>query len=233
MRVLAVGAHPDDLEIGCAGTLALYRQRGDEVVMCYATNGNQGHFHIMPDELGRIRHHEAERATQVIGAEFLWLDYNDQLMEEDMATRMRFVEMIRETRPDLVLTHPPDDYIQDHRYVSRLVFEATFLATVPHVESPSPYHTKLAPLYYMDPLAGVGFLPEEYVDISETIETKLQMLSQHESQLKWLKEHDDIDILEFVRTVARFRGLQCGVKYAEGFRPLRVWGRMLTRRLLP
>lgn len=233
MRVLAVGAHPDDLEILCAGTLAKFARRGDTVVMCYATNGNQGHFVIMPDELARIRHAEAQRATQVIGADFLWLDLPDQLVEEDMPTRLKFIEMVRQARPDLVITHYPDDYIMDHQRVSRLVFEATFVATVAHVETGSPHHTKIPPIYYMDTLAGVDFLPEEYVDISDTLEIKKQMLSQHQSQVQWLQEHDKIDILEFMQTVARFRGLQAGATYAEGFRRLRAWGRVTCERLLP
>lgn len=233
MRVLAVGAHPDDLEILCAGTLAKYARRGDAVVMCYATNGNQGHFVIQPPELARIRCEEARRSTQVIGAEFLWLDLPDQLVEEDLPTRLKFIEMVRQARPDLVLTHHPDDYIMDHRRVSRLVFEATFVATVAHVQTGSPHHTKTPPIYYMDSLAGVEFLPEEFVDISDTIELKREMLSQHQSQVQWLKEHDNIDILEFVDTVARFRGLQCGVRHAEGFRGLRAWGRISPERLLP
>ena len=79
----------------------------------------------------------------------------------------------------------------------------------------------------------MGFEPQQYVDISETIETKLEMISKHQSQLVWLHDHDGIDILENARTVARFRGLQCGVTCAEAFRAHAVWGRQVTRRLLP
>ena len=85
----------------------------------------------------------------------------------------------------------------------------------------------------MDTLAGMGFLPGEYVDISATFKQKLAMLKLHQSQLQWLKEHDDTDILEFVETTARFRGLQCGVRYAEGFRQYEAWGRKVPMRLLP
>jgi len=233
MRVLAVGAHPDDIEICCAGTLARYVQQGDEVVMCYATNGNQGHFHYTTEELAKIRHDEAQRSAKVLGAEFIWMDLPDQLVEEDLKTRLAFIEMVRQARPDVVITHNPEDYIMDHRRVARLVFESTFVATVPHVETGSPAHTKLPAIFYMDSLAGIEFLPEEYVDISETMDIKKEMLSQHQSQVQWLKEHDNIDIIEFMTTVARFRGLQAGVLYAEGFRRLRAWGRIGTTRLLP
>jgi N-acetylglucosamine malate deacetylase 1 len=76
-------------------------------------------------------------------------------------------------------------------------------------------------------------LPTEYVDISDTFAVKCEMLRQHASQVEWLKHHDDIDIISFMETVAKFRGLQCGVAYAEGFRLADVWPRVTTRRLLP
>ena len=80
---------------------------------------------------------------------------------------------------------------------------------------------------------GIGFDPIEYVDVSSTIETKVAMLEAHESQLTWLRDHDGVDIVEQMKTTTRFRGQQCGVAYAEGFVPCRVWLRGTTRRLLP
>ena len=80
---------------------------------------------------------------------------------------------------------------------------------------------------------GVGFDPVEFVDVSDTIETKVAMLEAHESQLSWLRAHDGIDVVEQMRVVARFRGQQCGVAYAEAFAPCQTWLRGTTRRLLP
>ena len=85
----------------------------------------------------------------------------------------------------------------------------------------------------MDNLGGNEFLPTEYVDITEEIDLKLEMLECHESQLKWMRDHDHIDFAEFVRTCSRFRGLQCGVKYAEGFRRYLAADRLTTKRMLP
>lgn len=85
----------------------------------------------------------------------------------------------------------------------------------------------------MDNVCGVNFLPTFYVDITATFETKKQMLSCHASQLKWLKEHDKMDMLETIEIVAGFRGLDCQAKYAEGFREYEVWGRRVAKRLLP
>jgi len=80
---------------------------------------------------------------------------------------------------------------------------------------------------------GLGFQPTEYVDVSSTIDTKVAMLEAHQSQLTGLRDHDGVDIVEQMRTAARFRGQQCGVDYAEGFAPCLVWLRGTTRRLLP
>jgi hypothetical protein len=76
-------------------------------------------------------------------------------------------------------------------------------------------------------------VPTEFVDISGFIETKLDMLSKHESQLTWLADHDGVDMLDQVRTVSRYRGLQCGVEHAEGFIPCNIWLRARTTRFLP
>ena len=85
----------------------------------------------------------------------------------------------------------------------------------------------------MDTLAGVNFNPTEYVDISEEIDLKLQMLECHESQLVWMREHDGIDFADMVKTCSRYRGYQCGAEYAEGFRQCQVYLKGTTKRLLP
>jgi len=233
MRILAIGAHPDDLEVLCAGTLARYTQEGHEVVMCVATDGTAGHMVIKPPELAQIREREARAAAEVIKAEFIWLGFPDELIFNDRETRLAFVDAIRQARPGVIITHAPDDYHPDHRVVSSLVFDTSFIASLPNIETNQPAHPVVPPLYYMDTLAGKGFHPTEYVDISTTIETKRQMLACHESQLKWLKDHDNIDVMEFMEVVARTRGFQCNRPYAEGVRQADVWPRTLSSRILP
>lgn len=235
MNILAVGCHPDDLEIGCGGTLAKYVKEGHNVYMCHVANGNMGHVVIMPDELAQIRTKEAENAGKKIGAlEVINLDVGDlKVNSYNESVVMDLIEVIRYTKPDVIITHGPDDYMKDHVEVGKMVFDASFSATIPHTETKSPNITATMPIYYMDTLAGVNFLPEEYVDITDTIEIKLDALNCHESQIKWMLEHDKIDFLDFVRTCSKFRGLQCGVKYAEGFRRCPAWGRLTTKRLLP
>src|SRR4029453_11948111 len=129
MRILAVGAHPDDLEILCAGTLAKYRARGDTVFMCHVSNGDKGHYIIPPDELTRIRRDEARAAAAVIEAECVEMDFRDMEIHDSDATRRRFIDMLRAAPPDVVITHHPDDYHTDHKATSALTIEASFSAT--------------------------------------------------------------------------------------------------------
>jgi LmbE family N-acetylglucosaminyl deacetylase len=231
--MLAIGAHPDDLEILCGGTLARCAARGDAVTMLVMTDGSAGHAEIGAAELAVIREREARSAAAVIGADLVWLGLPDEFVFNDEPTRRRLLDAIRAARPDLILTHDPDDYHPDHRATSRAVFDASFIMGLPNVRTASPPHPGVAPLYYFDTLAGVGFRPEEYVDITECVETKRAMLAAHASQVDWLRHHDSIDIQAFMETVARFRGLQCGCEFAEAFRPARAWPRLRPERLLP
>ena len=233
MNILAVGAHPDDLEILCVGTLAKYSREGNRVIMAHTCNGSMGHHHIPPDELAEIRNKEAISSAKIIGAEHINLGVEDLDIYMEREQILMCVELIRRTRPDVIITHSPDDYMPDHTVTSSLIFNASFIATLPHTKTESEYFEKLTPVYYMDTVAGVKFHPTEYVDVSDTLAVKKEMLSCHQSQLKWLKEHDKVDIVEFIEVVARYRGLQCGVLYAEGFQKADVWGRNTTRRLLP
>jgi N-acetylglucosamine malate deacetylase 1 len=231
--VLAVGAHPDDIEILCGGTLAKYAKQGVKVSMAVATDGSAGHMLIPPEELAEIRHQEARASSQWIGADLFWLGIEDERIFEDLDTRMLFVELIRKAKPDLILTHAPNDYHPDHRVVSRLVFDASFASGLKNIITESPYHPGVQPIIYFDTITGADFLPTEFVDISETYETKQIMLHCFESQLKWLKDHDNVDFLNMVEVQTRARGYQCGVQFAEAFRSENVWPRSRPYRLLP
>ena len=233
LRVLAVGGHPDDLEILCGGTLAKYVKLGHKVVMAHLLNGNKGHYEMNSKELARVRKEEAENAAQIIGAEMLSLDFPDGELFSNLETRKKVIDLIRQVKPDVIITHTPRDYMSDHIITSHLVCDASFLSASPLFKTGQEVHDKITPIFFIDTMAGVNFLPSEYVDISDTFEKKKEMIKQHRSQIDWLKRHNNIDMLEFVETVNRFRGLQCGVKYAEGFCQYEVWGRKVPMRLLP
>ena len=234
MNVLAIGAHPDDIEIACAGTLAKCVKRGDKVIVCHVSRGDLGHVIIPPDELTGIRAEEARRAGALAGIEVICADFSDlDIYDNNKAARDRLVDVIRYADPDVIITHNPDDYMPDHTAVSRLVFDASFTATLPNYKSGVDGAAKLVPIYYMDTLAGVNFQPTEYVDITDEIDLKLKMLNCHESQIVWMRDHDHIDFPDMVKTCSRYRGYQCGAEYAEGFRQCQVYLKGTTKRLLP
>jgi N-acetylglucosamine malate deacetylase 1 len=234
MNVLAVGAHPDDLEILCGGTLRRYAERGDRVVMCHAARGDRGAFASTRDEVAAARLAEARAAADIAGAAHVCLGFSDgEIDASEPDQRAAVVDLVREHRPDVIITHAPTDYMGDHNELSRLVFECSFHATLPLLETRRPAHDTVPPLLYMDTLAGVGFTPTEYVDVSATIDTKRAMLEAHASQLAWLRDHDGVDVVADMLTAARYRGMQCGVAYAEGFVACAAWLRQVPRRVLP
>ena len=234
MNVLAIGCHPDDIEINCVGTLIKCVKRGDNVTVCHVCNGNMGHEVIMPDELRKIRIEEARKAGALAGIKVVTCDIGDlEVYNQSREQRDIMIDIIREADPDLIITHAPNDYMLDHVAVSKLVFDASFAASVPHYKTKVDKRAKVVPLYYMDNLTGVDFIPTEYVDISEEIDLKLEMLECHESQLKWMRDHDNIDFADMVKTCAKYRGYQCNSAYAEGFTQCLAYPKMQARRLLP
>lgn len=234
MRILAVGCHPDDVEIACSGTLAKCVKCGDKVIVCHASSGDLGHVIIPPEELKKIRAEEAKKAGSLAGIEVICGGFDDlDIFDNNRAARDKMVEVIRYADPDLIITHNPDDYMPDHTAVSRLVFDASFAATLPNYPPKTEKPAKLVPLYYMDTLAGVNFVPDEFVDITDEIDLKLKMLNCHESQIVWMRDHDHIDFPDMVKTCSRYRGYQCGAEYAEGFKLCKAYLKGTTKRLLP
>ena len=155
------------------------------------------------------------------------------IYSENREARDKVVDVIRQVNPDFIITHDPNDYMPDHTATSRLVFDASFAATVPHYQSGVDTPARLVPIYYMDNLAGVNFVPTEFVDVSEQIDQKLAMLECHESQVVWMRDHDNIDFPDMVKTCCRYRGYQCGADYAEAFRMCQAYLKGTTKRLLP
>jgi LmbE family N-acetylglucosaminyl deacetylase len=193
LRLLILGAHPDDAEYHAGGLAAIYRAAGHVVKMVSVTNGESGHFRISGKELVEIRRAEARAAGEVIGAPYEVWDYPDGRLQPTIEVRERIIRELRAFRPDLVLTHRQNDYHPDHRAVGQAVQDASYLVTVPPI-CPD------VPILRRDPV--VGYLPDLFtrpaplradvvIDVSERIETIVRMLAAHRSQFfEWLPYND-------------------------------------------
>ena len=228
MRVLAFGAHPDDVEFRCAGTLAKCAARGDEIYVCVATNGNIGSFRKSKTEIAAIRKKEAQNACDLIGAKLIWLDEDDEFLFDNEKTRLKFIDAVRIARPDLIFAPPYyRDYNPDHDITGYLAFIARINAAIQLIETEHPPIEKKAPIFFCTPMGSNNFVPEYYVDITETMEIKKKMFLCHESQQgDWCKDAFGVDYLDLlVRECSAFAG-QCGtpgVEYVEGFQLCKSW----------
>ncbi len=238
MNILAVGAHPDDVEMYCAGTLAKYAKAGHKVFIATATNGNVGSATHSMEEIAKIRKKEAAKSAALIGAEYICLDYDDEMFFESAEVRLKFIDLVRYCRADVILTHNAQDYNPDHELTSKVIRDLAVMPPIAHLKTQSAPFDKIPLIYYFEPVSGLGFTPQDYVDISDVIEVKKQMLACHESQVAWMSDNykDDADAGDLVNRMmltAMYRGMQCGVKYAEGFVRTNDAFRVPTKRILP
>src|SRR5918911_3968007 len=153
LRLLIIGAHPDDADYHAGGTAALYRAAGHVVRLVSLTNGNAGHQTLRGAELAARRRDEAAAAGAVIGAAYDVLDNHDGQLLPTLENRHQVIRLIRSFRPDLVLTHRPNDYHPDHRSTSQLVQDAAYLVTVPAIVPDTPHLER-------DPV--IAYLPDDF-----------------------------------------------------------------------
>lgn len=224
MRIVAIHAHPDDIEFLCAGTLALAKAEGHDIFMATMTAGDKGAMETGIHETARIRREEARRSAEVLGAEYTCLEFSDFEIFDTDEGRRRVCEYLRKMAPDIVLTSAIHDYHADHEYTGTLVRHAAFVVGLPN------YHTGTAKplpappaLYYMDPTEGKNIFgapstPDFVVDVSSVLESKKSMLACHESQFEWLRKYHGIDnFIDSMLDWNRTRGQLVGIEAGEGF----------------
>jgi N-acetylglucosamine malate deacetylase 1 len=225
---LAFFAHPDDAEFLCAGTLARLRAQGFVIHFATMTAGDGGSAELPPGEIAQLRLGEAAQAAALLGGSHQWADTKDLLICYDQPTLRRVIEIVRHINPQIVFTHSPQDYLLDHEVTSQLVRAACFAASVPNVqtlaEAAASATAHVPHLYYSDALEGKDSFgapvpPGFYIDISDVIETKAQMLACHASQREWLlRQHGMDQYLQAMRDWSARRGAEAGRAYAEAFR---------------
>ncbi len=200
MNILAFGAHPDDIEFGCGGALIKHAQRGDKVNLFVATQGEVG---------GKkdIRKKEQEKAARLISAEkVFWGGLRDTDVMCDRALIEKMEKAVKTVRPDVVYLLNPEDIHQDHRAVAQAGISATrYVKEVLFFEVPT----------------SRDFEPDVFEDVTKVIHKKIALLRQHESQEKKTRVRN-LTIVESALACATFRGYQGRVRFAEGFKALRI-----------
>lgn len=202
MRILAIGAHPDDIEVGCAGTLLKYTDYGHDVFMLVMTCGERGGE-------SQVRKNEQIRSAEILKVkDLIWGGYRDTQISPQMNQIVYDIEiLLKKIKPDFTLIHYGDDTHQDHRALHKATVSATrYIKNVLFFEGPTTQN----------------FSPSIFVDIQETIQTKIECLMAHESQV--MKTNiEGLSIKDAVHATAVFRGIQGRVQFAEAFVPLRLF----------
>jgi LmbE family N-acetylglucosaminyl deacetylase len=201
VNILAIGAHPDDIEFGCGGALIKYAQKGHRLFLLVMTGGGLGGS-------SSLRTKEQKGSGKILGAEKIyWGGYEDTHLVVDVELIGKIEAVIDEVKPDFIFCNFPDDTHQDHRHLAQAIMSATrYIRNVLFFEGPTTQN----------------FNPQVFVDISDTLDKKIEALQAHHSQV--MKTNiEDLSIVEVARSSANFRGIQGRVKYAEAFHSLRLF----------
>ena len=200
MNVLALGAHPDDIEYGCGGMLTKYAERGHDVFLWVASDGELGGD-------GITRRQEQNDSALIMGArKVFWGDYPDTEVPLNRELIVRLEQVLREVKPRMIFVNYPDDTHQDHRNLAQGTLSAT--RYVPNF------------LFYEGPTTQ-NFTPNCFTDIEKVLDRKLACLEAHRSQVA-KTNIEDLTILELAVSSANLRGIQGRVKYAEAFQSVRL-----------
>ncbi len=221
-RLLIIGAHPDDADYHAGGLAALYRAAGHTVKMVSMTNGDAGHQTLRGAELARRRRAEASAAGAVIGAEYQILDHHDGELLPTLENRQEVIRLIRTFKPDLLLTHRPNDYHPDHRYTSQLVQDAAYMITVPAIVPDTPHLPRNPVIAYMNDAFQKPYplQADAIVNVEPVLEQIVSMLDCHVSQFyEWLPFNGGYEKDVPAGTAARKRWL--GERTKDRLRALR------------
>jgi len=234
VNILAIGAHPDDIEVLCGGALLKYKQQGHNIFIALTTSGNIGsNVHASREEIAEAREKEQLEAAKFFDAEVRFLRYDDQGLQDTPETRRAVLNAIRWANPDVILTNYPEDPSTDHAITGKIVSEVMLSLPSKLVPADEPPISKSPSLFYYTTPVGINFTPEVYVDITDVFELKREALSKHVSQFAWMDVYQTHNLLDIIEINDKFRGLQAGYVYAEGYRAFRLHGYMPNFKLLP
>jgi len=198
-NILAFGAHPDDIELGCAGTLKKHVHIGNDVYLCVLCDGQEAGDPA-------VRRQEQEEAAKRLGVkELIWGDWVDTKFKVSKES-VRFIEdIIERVKPYEIYLNYIEDTHQDHRILAECIMSAC------------RYNKRV--LFYED-FTSINFQPDIFVDIEEVLEEKIDVINAFHSQVNKCVPTGPV-MIESIKSVAQFRGFQAKVRYAEGFKAVR------------
>ncbi len=222
-RAMVVTPHPDDAEIGCGGTIAKWVTQGTEVVYVLCTNGDKGSsdLEMTSAKLATIREKEQSLAAQVLGIkEVIYLRYPDGGLEDTSEFREQITNAIRTHRPDVVFCTDPFKQTfymhRDHRISGQVTLDSVFPYARDHLNYPEHLSHGLMPHKVGDVLMWGTDNPDTYIDITDTLNQKINALKKHVSQVS--TGGSGTDAGDFIKSNARRVGESAGMLYAEAFR---------------
>ncbi len=233
MRALALAVAPGDAEICCGGTLARVIAASGAAAICTLSSGNSRGGEQPPGEVAEAQRAEAQTAAETLGAEFIWLGHSDFSVANDSVTRMQLADVLRQFRPDAVLSPASVDADHDLREAWRLAVDAAHIAATPSARTDHDPLAATPVVFAYEPRWFAGFTPDTYVDVSDAIETKQAAIAQFTTLARWYTARLGVDIAEASETVSAYRGLQAGVDFAEAFASIPGNGIPATARILP
>lgn len=225
--VLAAACHPDDIEFMMAGTLLLLQRAGCEIHMWNLSDGCHGSLTQPPEEVARVRWREAQASAQLARAAIHPPLFHDLAIFYDAPSLARVASVLRSIRPQIILTHSPDDYMEDHQNVCRLLVTAAFAREMPHFPTEPPHPPCRGPVrFYHAAPHGLRdglerpFQPGLLIDIASVLPLKEEMLSCHRSQQDWLAASQGMNAyVDEMASMGRTMALAGrGMEFAEGWR---------------
>jgi LmbE family N-acetylglucosaminyl deacetylase len=202
LKVVVCGAHPDDPETGCGGTMALYSKLGHEVVALYLTRGERGISGKTESEAAEIRTKEAVEACKILNARPVFVGQIDGKCEINDDRYDEFLRVIEAETPDIVFTHWPIDSHPDHRICSNLAYDSWLKLG------------KKFALYYYEVMTGTqsqNYHPTDYVEITSTVDDK------HSASFVHISQGIESLYAETHGRMEEFRGMEYGCKFAEAY----------------
>lgn len=226
-KVLAIGAHPDDIEFMMAGTVLRLGEKGFEKHVFVLASGCCGSATVSKEQIVHIRFEEAQKAARTMGATFHPPITDDLEIFYELSLLKKVTAVVREVQPDIILTHSPDEYMEDHSNTCRLATSAVFARGMPNFSTnpPTKPYNQPVGLYHCLPYGlrdfmGIPVQADCFVDISGVMETKCQALACHQSQGAWLDSSQGLDsYINTMKDMCRTMGQMSGCfTWAEGWR---------------